>query len=347
MALEDFTTYTEVDPNSDITIIANEIDVDTMRRDVEAGVYKDDGISYFGDLTHLFDSSWDAADNQGLVGVWGLSNGPYRTIQEMGDADEGLVVSYYNNSGNFQVYLIDYGVWPDPAGVDYHDFGGAPPGLYYYEISRSGTAATLNIYSDAERTVLVDTLSIICALTVYRYLHAVLSQDNDVDPAATITVTVKNLDIGTCGAIQDAALDLSTYYQRQQDFSLLLDAIGWNIDFGDRWSDGDLWDAWSRWGYLPVPPPYYDLAALLDVLAQDVTDMIALLEAAGFSFIDLGAFLEATDGAVLEDFATWLRATDGTTFDDASFWLRAIGSVPIFKSITAQKVSSVVHEVEI
>ena len=40
-AVEDFTTYTEADPNSKITVTSSKIDVDTMRSDDEGYVYKD------------------------------------------------------------------------------------------------------------------------------------------------------------------------------------------------------------------------------------------------------------------------------------------------------------------
>ena len=48
MAYEDFTTYTESDPESDITVTSTKVDVDAIYRKVQSGyVRKDFGEDYF------------------------------------------------------------------------------------------------------------------------------------------------------------------------------------------------------------------------------------------------------------------------------------------------------------
>ena len=47
MAVEDFTTYTEVDPNSRITVSSTKVTWASVQRDEDAYVYKDKGVNYF------------------------------------------------------------------------------------------------------------------------------------------------------------------------------------------------------------------------------------------------------------------------------------------------------------
>lgn len=52
MGYEDFTTYTEVDEDSDITVTPSKCDVDTLRRDALSYVRDDNGAAHFGDIEH-------------------------------------------------------------------------------------------------------------------------------------------------------------------------------------------------------------------------------------------------------------------------------------------------------
>lgn len=77
MAIEDFTTYTEVDPGTKVTVDANTVswnDVDT--RNSDSYVYKDKDLNHFdGDFEHKFELQWvDSAINGVLMYFWVLAN---------------------------------------------------------------------------------------------------------------------------------------------------------------------------------------------------------------------------------------------------------------------------------
>jgi len=65
----------------------------------------------------------------------------------------------------------------------------------YLTIKRNGTVGTLKIYSDAARTELIETLTITCNTTTYRYLHVVRSGEWSTDPDDHISGFVRNLDL--------------------------------------------------------------------------------------------------------------------------------------------------------
>ena len=55
MAIEDFSTYTETDPNSKIAVTSSKIDVSAIDRGDNAYVYDDKGSNFFdGDFEFLF-----------------------------------------------------------------------------------------------------------------------------------------------------------------------------------------------------------------------------------------------------------------------------------------------------
>ena len=85
MALEDFTTYTEVDTANDrIQLVGtSHIDFVSSRNAEETYLYKDYGADHFGDFTHKVDAS--CASGTWVGWVWGLSN----------TADEILDTSLY------------------------------------------------------------------------------------------------------------------------------------------------------------------------------------------------------------------------------------------------------------
>lgn len=89
-AYEDFTTYTENDPGSDITITANKADVDDMDRTVRAWVNKDYGADYFGqgdfeiraEVTHSNSTNWGVMI---CFGVMSADTDWYGHAQNSGD----------------------------------------------------------------------------------------------------------------------------------------------------------------------------------------------------------------------------------------------------------------------
>jgi len=161
-AYEDFTTYTEVDEDNDITVYTNEIDVDTMRRDAVSYVHKDFGASHFGDFEIQFEATCSAASGIGAsVNFFGLTNSSF-THEDAVQNNEGILV----HSSTF-----------------------------YFTLTRSGSTVNLKIYSDAARTNLLDILTVSDS-TAYRYLSAVMSKgDSSFFPDSTMTLSVKNVEV--------------------------------------------------------------------------------------------------------------------------------------------------------
>jgi hypothetical protein len=76
MASENFTTYTEVDPNTDITLTASQCSFDTLLIEADAWVYSDKGVNHFdGDFEHLIDvQATSQAGGYGRANVWSITN---------------------------------------------------------------------------------------------------------------------------------------------------------------------------------------------------------------------------------------------------------------------------------
>jgi len=169
LALEDFTTYTEVDPESDIEVTANKCAVTTMERATAAYVWKDFGTDHFGDFEHLHKFVLQAEVDSCWAGVWALSNS-YHVVWDMYSNNDGLGVELQTTAGGeTRLNLRDY----ENTNVDFFVLGGA---VYtgYCTTERAGTTCTCKLYSDASRTNLIDTLSITCTTTPCQWLHAAL-----------------------------------------------------------------------------------------------------------------------------------------------------------------------------
>ncbi len=161
--------------------------------------------------------------------------------------------------------------------------------------------------------------------------------------------------------IEDFSLDLSAYYQARNDLMAILEA-----------SDGtvihDLKTFLKTYGRsihdLPAVLAAYfqdrqDLAAHLKTLATGRQDLAAVLRALGMGREDLGVnaktlawtgrdfvmALSAVRPLVFHDLAMALSATDGTIMNDLTMSLAAIKKAPQYKSVVAQRISSVISEV--
>jgi hypothetical protein len=119
--------------------------------------------------------------------------------------------------------------------------------------------------------------------------------------------------------LEDACLYLSTLGQGIEDLHLLLQAH-------DGGATGDF-------------------AAFLGALGQYLEDVAAELTAAALEYGDLAMILEAASSTVLDNLAMYLSATDGTVTSDMGLQLSALRLSPAFKSITAQRLTSVISEV--
>jgi len=199
MAYEDFTTYTEVDEDNDITVSQNQITVDTMRRDAASYVHKDFGSGAFGDFEIQFEATCSAVSGNGAsVVVLGLTNSGF-THEDALQNNEGILVYFYYSSylsPTDQVVALMRG---SDQTQDLYYFSSIPS-TFYFTLTRSGSTVDLKIYSDAARTNLLDTLTVSDG-TVYRYLSPLMSRDHNVGGVdSTMTLNVKNFEIISGGA---------------------------------------------------------------------------------------------------------------------------------------------------
>lgn len=173
MAIEDFTTYEEVDPASDLTIETNKITYDSVRNDELCYVRKDMGVDHFGDFEHQVDVTVTATPvSGGYFAVWGLSQAA-TSIHGMSGAAEGLTVFHLRRLDIGWIYIKDY------SNANYEVYKSISPyTTYYLTIKRVGTVGTLQIYSDSARTDLLATLTITTTTLKYRYVFAVMSYGN-------------------------------------------------------------------------------------------------------------------------------------------------------------------------
>ena len=189
MAVENFTTYTEVDEGGDITVTASKCDVDTMRRDALSYVRKDMGAGHFGDFEHLVTCRMTAAAQDGQANIWGMSNGS-NTDAALATNNDGMRVCFYQGAVNYVLILAD---WVNAVGDPSVPL--VLGTIYYLTIRRSGTDLTCEIYDDSDRTNLIDTLAVACSVTTFRYIFGLMSEDLDDSGDATITCYSENLEL--------------------------------------------------------------------------------------------------------------------------------------------------------
>jgi len=168
---DDFTTFTEVDPDSKITITSTQIDaqLDTTNHSY---VYKDYGIDRFGtDLEHQFTlRPYNGQSVGSFIQVWALSNeiGGLSQVQE----EIGLLVQYYSLGPIYKGALFYRVGGSNTTSPTYFSF--SYDDTRYITIIRSGSTLTAKMYRDSGRTNLIKTITRTgCPTTAYRYIYGV------------------------------------------------------------------------------------------------------------------------------------------------------------------------------
>ncbi len=195
-ATENFTTYTEEDPNTHITVTASRVTVTGLLRSEDAWVVKDKTAGHFdGDFEHLITVYIDAGGGDGGQNtVWGLANlvDDYFGI----DASNGDMLSVWMYSVANPTIRMEEMV----AGTRYTvDQAVSLDTLYYLKIVRDETVGTYGtiysyIYSDAARTNLLQTLTLtLHEKEDFRYIYA--AQTGNSAQAFSITGYCENLDL--------------------------------------------------------------------------------------------------------------------------------------------------------
>jgi hypothetical protein len=158
MPLEDFSTYTEVDPNTRITVTATRITGTSLTRPESAYVYDDKGANHFtGDFEHFIESYQTLATNFGAQHIWALFNNIGDREDCRAVVDTWAAVYHRGTTGNTPTLAVIGYV--TGAGASDVSVNLSLNTLYYLTIDRTGNALTCKIYSDASRSSLVDTIT--------------------------------------------------------------------------------------------------------------------------------------------------------------------------------------------
>jgi hypothetical protein len=210
-AQENYSTYTEVDPNNHITYTSTAI-THVMKRNEDAYLYKNYGTGYFGtSFTHYLDCKFDSTSSNSDGVGWMLSNyvddmyGQYTAHRYFVE-----IQLLADSSANPWIYLREY------DGTNWHSSAQvvSKTTWYYLKIVRDGTSLTCYIYSDSARTNLLWTLAITMTsgTQAFQYVYACNTSNSGND--ITQTVELANLNIGiavTIGSFQAP----STAYAKQ------------------------------------------------------------------------------------------------------------------------------------
>ena len=185
---EDFTTYTEVDPNNHLSKTANHIDFKACYNE-DCYLYKDEGANHFGSVwEHKIDvTAIDRYGNSPAI-FMGLAN----AIDDWAHAgnEVGVYIYYSNGAASYRIYLFEY-----YSSTEYFQaYSISVSTSYYLTIKKDGTALTCKIYSDSARTILLATLSLtLHADESYQYIYA--AQTSNMASTAYTDVDIDNLDL--------------------------------------------------------------------------------------------------------------------------------------------------------
>jgi hypothetical protein len=177
---EDFTTYTKFDPSIQLAVIPNDVEQIGGYTNNPAYIYKDMGVDYFGaDFEHHFTmvlssinygpggdcwtSHWCIANS--VNSMYGLLTGPdpYIYISAYGGYDYGP--PWNPSIFNWTFTMYDGINFQSTPYINYN-------GTYYVTIKRVGsTSITAYFYSDYDRTVLINSLTIVCRSNNFRYIY--------------------------------------------------------------------------------------------------------------------------------------------------------------------------------
>lgn len=197
MATENLTTYTEVDPNSRITITSARATYAGLAMNEDAFVYKDFTADHFnGDFEHLIDFKITSADDNGYVYIWGLTNSADDIFDIQSAGGSFLACSAARNGADYLLRILEF----DNPNIYFDTYNFTVNTAYYLKIKRDESVGTygtiyIYIYSDSARTTLVDTLEVALHTSKkdFRYLFALSSRSDG--SAYTINGYQENLDI--------------------------------------------------------------------------------------------------------------------------------------------------------
>jgi hypothetical protein len=187
--LEDYTAYTEVDPDSEVTVATNTITVAGLGKNTDTYVYKNFGAGHFTDFSHLHQLKVTAWDVKGLATPYALADTVNDYLGLIANNFIGILVGEnLSANGAFRLEQSTSGSSTFDTALDL-----TLNVDYYFDTARSGTALTSDIYTDADRTVVFDNLSITTGAGALQYYYPIASANNATTP--TIDLISSNTDL--------------------------------------------------------------------------------------------------------------------------------------------------------
>ncbi|MCH7745527.1 MAG: hypothetical protein IIC84_05570 [Chloroflexi bacterium] len=172
--LEDWdAAYTEVDPNSKLTVVANTITAADFARDSAFFVYKDFGDGHFDttfslstDNEHLVSSEQSVHVGSGAdYFFYGLAN----VINPDFGEDPIILIRWI--SATKPSITIDDGVTDETD-----NSANLSAARHYMTLTRGVGGTSCEIFSDANRTTLVDTIAVAQGDSSFRYMHSAFTK---------------------------------------------------------------------------------------------------------------------------------------------------------------------------
>lgn len=203
MALEDYTTYAEVDPNGRYAVTTNKVTVTGLTRNEDAYITSDKGVNHFGSTySHTLDAQVTADNDTAVMGVWCLANVIDDIFGIQSDGSETAHILFFNVSATvrrIRLREINGGSFFTDEFSAY-----SLSTRYYFTTERiaGGTYGVIQvkIYSDAGRTTLIDTLTLtLHADHEFRYVYAV--QPFNLAAAGVISGDIQNLNLNEAAIV--------------------------------------------------------------------------------------------------------------------------------------------------
>lgn len=206
MATQDFTLWTEVDPNGRIAKTADRITFTALTNSEDAHVYDDKGADFFdGNFVHDFTIFISAITvNQPIISPWALAN----SVDDMSgiQAANGDFLGPYILYATGNILRIVLRECDGGTAYDTGVLGLSLSTLYYCRVSRDESAGTygklsLALYTDAARTVQHGgtlTLTLHSSKKDFQYIYGLNTWNSG--SGDTITGYVEDLDIDVTGA---------------------------------------------------------------------------------------------------------------------------------------------------
>ena len=165
----DYTAFTEIDPLGGITRTPDCVIFDNIEtRNQATTVSRPETVD--GDFVFEFDTMLISSDTfSGETVVWGASNTGAATYNNWGD---GITVSYYVIGTTRRLELENHATASADNSTNLN-----LNQRYYLRVSRTGDMVTAEIYSDAARTQIVDTLTKQTGSGSYAYLYGFSTEE--------------------------------------------------------------------------------------------------------------------------------------------------------------------------